>query len=422
MFKNILNTFFTKIFTALLSLVIVVINSKALGASGVGEISLIVLSIAVYLLIHEFFSGAFVYFVPRNNNFQLLIIAYFGVFISMLPFYLLYYIVPLAPLKYFFYVLVLSVIFAFSNVHQLILLAHEDIKNRNLIHAFQTVVLFLLLIYFFYVVKKITVYSYIYSLFAAYLLGLIIAFVKSKKYITNYSLSGISVLFVQVIRLGAYNAISNLIQKINYRLTYYFIDYFLGTASLGRFAVAVKVGESTWLAGQSIASVQYARIANVDDKKKAIELTIVLFKIIFFISLISIAFFAILPEHFYQTVFGNEFFGVNRVILVLVPGIVALSCNMILSHYFSGMGLYKINTIASAIGLVFILIFAFILIPKYYLIGAAASMSISYIASLIYSIMRFIRLNKILFSDLLIKPKDIMVLKQFIQKGLKNFR
>ncbi len=422
MFKNILNTFFTKIFTALLSLIIVVINSKVLGANGVGEISLIVLSIAVYWLIHEFFSGAFVYFVPRNNNFQLLMIAYSGVFITLLPFSVLYYIVPLAPLKYFFYVLALSVIFAFSNVHQLILLGHEDIKNRNLINVFQTVILFLLLIYFFYIVKKITVYSYIYSLFTAYLSGLILGLIKTKKYIRAYSFLGISVLFIKVVRLGAYNALSNLIQKINYRLTYYFIDYLLGTAALGRFSVAVKLSESTWLSGQSIASVQYARISNVKDDKKAVELTIVLFKVIFLISLMSIAFFVVLPDSFYRLIFGVEFFGINKIILALAPGIVALSCNMILSHYFSGMGLYKINTIASAVGLVFILVFTIILIPAYHLLGAAAAMSLSYIASLIYSLILFIRYGKISFSHLLIKPDDFMLLKQFVGKILKNHK
>ncbi len=422
MFKNILNTFFTKIFTALLSLVIVVINSKTLGASGVGEISLIVLSIAVYLLIHEFFSGAFVYFVPRNNNFQLLLIAYLGVFISLLPFSILYYVVPLAPLKYFFYVTGLSVIFAFSNVNQLILLGHEDIKNRNLVNLFQALTVFLLLIYFFYVVKKLTVYSYIYSLFAAYLLGLIISFIKIKKYISAYSFSGFSSLFFKLIRLGAYNALSNLIQKMNYRLSYYFIEYLLGTTALGKFSVAVKLSESTWLVGQSVASVQYARISNVKDNKKAAELTVVLFKIIFLISLISITFLVVLPGSFYQLVFGQEFSGINKIIWVLAPGIIALSCNMILSHYFSGMGLYRINTIASAFGLIFTLIFTIILIPRYHLFGAAVAMSLSYIASLIYLLIQFIRYAKISFSDLLIKSNDFMLFKQFIRKILKNHK
>ncbi|MCF6241143.1 MAG: polysaccharide biosynthesis C-terminal domain-containing protein [Bacteroidales bacterium] len=422
MFKNILNTFFTKIFTAILSLVIVVINSKVLGASGVGIISLIILSVAIYLLIHEFFSGAFVYFVPRNNNFQLLLIAYLGVFITILPFSILYYIVPLAPLKYFFYVMALSVIFAFSNINQLILLGHEDIKNRNLINLFQSVTVFLLLLYFFFVEKKITVYSYIYSLFAASLFGMIMGLIKTKKYIIIYSFSGISILFFKVIRLGAYNALSNLIQKINYRLSYYFIEHLLGTAALGKFSVAVKLSESTWLAGQSIASVQYARISNVKDDKKAVELTLVLFKITFLISLVSIAFFAVLPDSFYRLVFGVEFSGVNEIIWVLAPGIVALSSNMILSHYFSGMGLYKINTYASAIGLIFIVFFALVLIPAFHLLGAGIAMSFSYIASMAYSVFRFIKYSESSFSDLLIKPNDFIVFKYFLkQKLLRNF-
>ena len=420
MLKNILNTFFTKIITAVLSLMIVIINSKQLGAGGVGEISLVVLSVSIYLLINEFFSGAFVYFIPKENNFQLLIISYVGIVLSLVPFSMLYLLIPLAPLKYFYYVIGLSVIFALSNINQLILLGREAISEKNLILFIQIISVFLSLIYFFYYVKEINVYSYIYSLYAGYTLALITGWLKIRKYIALSSLHNIRVLFLKVFYLGTYNAVSNLIQKMNYRLSYYLIEYFLGIHALGRFSVGVQVSESTWLIGQSVASVQYARIANLDNKKSATGLSVSLLKITFLISLVIIVFFAILPEYFYRLIFGAEFTNINLVIIALAPGIVVLSCNMILSHYFSGTGRYKINTIASAIGFVFIAVFGFLLIPEYGLLGAGIAMSVSYTASTVYLLIKFIRHTQVSFTRLFITQDDFKTMKSIIKQLLSK--
>ncbi len=420
MLKNILNTFFTKIITAVLSLMIVIINSKQLGASGVGEISLIILSVSIYLLINEFFSGAFVYFIPRENNFQLLIISYAGIVLSLIPFFMLYLLIPLAPIKYFYYVIGLSVIFALSNINQLILLGREEISEKNLILFVQIISVFLSLIYFFYVVKEINVYSYIYSLYLGYTLALITGWLKIRKYIVPSSLHNIRLLFVKVFHLGTYNAVSNLIQKMNYRLSYYLIEYFLGIRALGRFSVGVQLSESTWLIGQSVASVQYARIANLDNKKTVAGLSVSLLKITFLISLLLIVFIALLPEYFYRLIFGVEFTNINLVIIALAPGIVALSCNMILSHYFSGTGQYKINTFASAIGFVFIVFFGFLLIPQYGLQGAGIAMSVSYTASTVYLLIKFIRHTQVSFTRLFITQDDFKTLKNIIKQLLSK--
>jgi len=423
MFKNILNTFFTKIITAIFSLFIIIINSKSLGAGGVGEISLIILAVSVYLLINEFFSGAYVYFVPRTDNFQLLLIAYTGAIISLLPFYLLYLWIPLAPVKYVCYVLGLSFILALSSVNQLILLGREDIRGRNLVMFVQIFIVLISLLYFFYVVKKTEVLSYIYSLYFGYSASFIVSVFKIKKYINPGTLKFSKKLFLKTIQLGAYNAFSNLIQKMNYRLSYYFIEYFLGIKALGRFSVGVQISESTWLIGQSISSVQYARISNLDNNKKAVELTLILMKIIFVLSSLMILFFTFLPEHFYLFVFGNDFSGINFIIAFLAPGIVALSCNMILSHYFSGTGQYKINTFASLTGLFFTVVFGLILIPKYQLAGAGITMSVAYIASSIYLAVVFFLKNKISFQKIFISKNELLFAVQFIkQEFLKIFR
>jgi len=128
----------------------------------------------------------------------------------------------------------------------------------------------------------------------------------------------------------------------------------------------------------SISLVQYARIANTDDKKYSQELTVKLLKAGFFISLICIIPLLILPESFYLFIFGKGFIGVKQVIWILAPGVLVYNFSIILGHYFSGTGKYYINTIASSIGLVASVILFVLLIPTYITVGAGIATSISY--------------------------------------------
>lgn len=59
----------------------------------------------------------------------------------------------------------------------------------------------------------------------------------------------------------------------------------------------------------------------------------------------------ILPEVVYSSLFGAGFAPVGRLLPILLPGIVCMSGYLIIGHYFSGMGLFRINNIALLSGM-----------------------------------------------------------------------
>jgi O-antigen/teichoic acid export membrane protein len=70
---------------------------------------------------------------------------------------------------------------------------------------------------------------------------------------------------------------------------------------------------------------------------------------------LSLAFIALLiavfiPASFFVWMFGKEFQEVNKIIRLMAPGIFIFNYALILGHYFSGLGKYYVNAIASFVG------------------------------------------------------------------------
>ena len=125
----------------------------------------------------------------------------------------------------------------------------------------------------------------------------------------------------------------------------------------------------------------------------------------------------LLPESFYLFIFGHGFSGVKEVIWILAPGVLVYNFSIILGHYFSGIGKYHINTIASGTGLVVALILFFILIPRYVTLGAGIATSISYAVTSLVVVLFFIRESKAGFRDFLPTGEDLLALRNMLKRS-----
>ena len=84
------------------------------------------------------------------------------------------------------------------------------------------------------------------------------------------------------------------------------------------------------------------------------------------------------------------------------------------------MGNPKVNLYAKISGLVFTLVLAFILIPKYGYVGAAVTASISYTVTIIHQYIVFKKQTKTKFTEWLPARKDISDFKGIIKSALKK--
>lgn len=422
MIKNILGTTLTRLIAMAISFVVLVLNARFLGSSAVGTISLIVLAVTLNVMLSNFIGGnALVYLIPRFPLMTLvfpsacwaLLSAFVGTII-LSYFYLI-------PEGFKTWVLVLSALYSLAMINLIILLGKEKIKVYNLLNLLQFLVLIVAIAIFYFSMPHPGINQYLIALGLSYLIMLVFSTIAVFPFLSRGRLFDSNV-FKQVFRLGAFVQFANILQLLNYRLAYYFVEFFLGRAQLGIFDVGNKLSEGLWLTSRSIATVQGSRISNSNNKDYSIRLTLSLLKISLIITFFGLALLMYLPSEFYEWMFGKDFSSTTWVLVGLSLGILSVTVTALLSSYFSGIGKHYVNTIGSAIGFCAIIPAGILLIPRYGIIGAGFSASVSYFLSSVWAIIYFKREAGIKYRAFLLRSADWDLFKEtlfFIMKRKK---
>jgi len=346
----------------------------------------LILAVTINALFVGLWGGAgLVYLTPRHPVKNILIIGYAWSIIASIIVVWIFQYFNLYPAYFGNQVYLLVIINSFASINMYILLGKEKIKAHNIITFLQSVLFLSAILFQFFIINFIEVSAYLWALYVSFgfvWIGSTVVLLNTKttnveksimetlKHTFNYSL---------VLQTGSG------VQLLNYRFSYYVIDFFMGTAMLGRFSVAVQVAEGILILGKSFGLVLYSRVSNIEDIKYAIRTSIPLLKITAFATLVATVIILLLPPSFFTYLFGSDFLHIHEILLFLGPGIIFVSVTMLFSAFFSGVGMIKINTQGSVIGLISTLLLSVWMIYYFGLAGAAIATSLSYLSSLIYA-------------------------------------
>jgi len=451
MFSNIISTFFSRIFSMFILLIVVVINSNSFGAEGIGTIGLIVLNVTILQLITSFIGGTtLVYLIPRRNITNLLVLTFIWAIVGNLLGLFILKELYMVPKSYTILLLLISLSCTFYNINLTILQSFEKIKTFNLFQIIQSLFLIAFiggsLLYHTINELPFKVDIYLLALLFSYVLGFIFSInpiykhLKSiqhqrvpiednsdEKRIETFNFKNLFFQLKEMLYLGFWVQLANLAQLLNYRLSYYFIEFYVGRKPLGIFDLGTKLSEAIWVFPKSLCLVQYARLSNTNDENYARKLTLTFAKIATLFTLIVVILLLLLPPTFFSFIFGAEFSEVKTIIYALAPGIVFLSCLTIISHHFAAKGLYWINGLSSLTGLLITLIGGFIFIPMaaqtsymHAITVAGLITSCSYLVSLAFSMVFFFKKSKVSLSDFLITQDEISLLQTEVRNLFSN--
>lgn len=415
MFGKILNTFGAKALTAVINLVIAIILSQYLGPAGKGIQSLIITTITFVLVFANLVGGAtLVYLVPRHTPSLLILPSYLWTLLISIVCYCVLLLFPVVEARFIFHICILSALNSIVAINTTILVGREKISTSNLINLTQPLILIISLLILFTVKDKPGILDYIYSLYFSFGFSMLVSFAFYHKYcgrIILYSFKEYGKIAIEMTRYGVLNQVATITQMLSFRLSYYVLDHFHGEAAVGVYSNGISLAESIWLIARSISLVQYARIANIDDRIEASRLTVRLIKFSLVASMIILIPMMLLPASFYVFIFGAGFSGTRMVIWTLAIGVLVYNFSILTGHYFSGTGRYHINAIASSLGLIVSVILYFSLIPKFSMTGAGWATSLSYLTSTIILMMLFNQENKYWYKDLMPSRGDLMQIK-----------
>lgn len=415
MIKNIVNTVGSKLGISLISFALLLIYSNYLGAEGLGSIGLIVLSITIVLLLSNLVNTSIVYYASRHSTGNLFFISYIWSAISVGLMYLINQLYPIFPQEFATDIYYLSLLQSSIVVHLNVLVGKEKIKHYNIYSFLQALLTLAFVCSFFFIKKMIEVQAFIYSLYLAYGIVLLTSSFNVIPFVNKFNITEFPRVFKDAISYGFFVQSANIFQLLNYRISYFILDLFSGRASLGIYSAGVQLSEALLIPGKSISTVQYARISAKKDEAYAQRISILFMKLSMLLTGMGTIILVLLPSSFLTWLLGDSFTNIKSTIFAMSLGIVALSAEMILSHYFSGTGRQQKNSISSLIGLILTLLFAYLLIPSYGAVGAAITSSIAFTGMLIYLVILMSNHKGMSFKLFLPQRNDWKLIKRIIK-------
>ncbi|HEU4768218.1 MAG TPA: polysaccharide biosynthesis C-terminal domain-containing protein [Pyrinomonadaceae bacterium] len=250
------------------------------------------------------------------------------------------------------------------------------VNNAELIgRAAQFVSIFILYAVLYLSGRQLSVgLLFLVTLSAMTLINLILLASLGFKFQFSSDLSGLKATFA--FALPCYAA--NVAQFLNYRLDVFVVGYLAGTASVGRYTLAVSLGQLLWLMSNSVATVLLPKVAASSDGDGNVRHTMQVTRLSLWATACCGVVLGLLATQAIPLFYGEPFRPSVMALLWLLPGIVIFSVANVLAAYIAGIGKPRLNLLVSGISLVITITLDLILIPKLNIVGAAMASTVSY--------------------------------------------
>ncbi len=385
-------TIVSKLVILFINFFLVVLSAQIWGSEGRGEIALVIANIAIITIIANFTCGSTVAFhAPRMSHSELLGIALVGALGLSLISSIVFSII--LGFSYFWHLFIISALMALSNAVMLYWLGRENIKIYNLLTLLVPISILGFLSFLYFILKITTIDAFFYAYYLAYSFVLIIGIISLLRK-NIFVWEGISFVGIKkIVSYGFSNELNYFIQFLNYRLTYFFVEEWLGLSPLGVFSISVSIAEAIWVVSKSLSVIHFSEVINSSNQKENIRKTKTAAFLSLWVSLAIVVVLFLTPQSLFVYIFSDEFLNVKQYTIYLIPGIIAIAVTNLFGHYFAAIGKLNILRNKSLIGLFATLLLSIILIPKYHLLGACITLNVSHLLSSGYLFYKFLRIK-----------------------------
>ncbi|MFW6016300.1 MAG: polysaccharide biosynthesis C-terminal domain-containing protein [bacterium] len=284
----------------------------------------------------------------------------------------------------------------------------ENINLRNKIsivnQAFYTILLFLVFLF----AEK----NYIYIFVILYIKDIILIIMFIRRFNFKLRLKNLDFsLLTKSIKFGIFPMLTLLLITMNYKVDVIILEMFVDFEQLGYYTVGVGLANQIWVIPDAFKEVLFSKTAS-EDSISDIVLSI---KTNLYISFAIILSIILLGKPVISFLFGVEFLPSYEVTIILFIGIIPMIFFKLIYTLFIAKGKQKESFIILFISVLLNIIFNFIFIPKFGIIGAALTSVMSYSLcgiSFLYIFMKGYNIN----------IKDIIYLKAEEIQRLKFYR
>jgi O-antigen/teichoic acid export membrane protein len=203
--------------------------------------------------------------------------------------------------------------------------------------------------------------------------------------------------------------ITNLIQFVAVRADYWLISIFYDHTSVGVYAQASKFAQLLWIIPGVLAGLLIPALKNKDEKLSD-SIFISLCRVSFYIHIALTVLLIIAALIIYNFFLPDDYYNGFFSLLIMLPGYLVYTVNIILAAYFSANRLLRVNLYGSILCCVLMLLFDFLFIPRLNYKGAAIANLLAYSITITFVIFQAKKLMKVSFKDFfIIKRSDFNI-------------
>ncbi|MBP0612021.1 polysaccharide biosynthesis C-terminal domain-containing protein [Chryseobacterium sp. cx-311] len=416
--KTFIHTFLSRALILILNFGIIIFATNVWGSQGKGSISMLIADLAIIGFISNIFVGSITYLTSRYKTADILGIAYvWSVVVGIsIPLVVHFAIRPVYDLRY---LVLLSVLFSLltSNINHFI--GKQDIAKFNLYTILQQGVHLVFILAAFYIFGITSLNTYFITLIACYGVLFFVSTLQlsTESKLPEFSFSG--AVIRSMFSYGWKTQLSALMQFMNYRLSFYFLEVYRGIASVGVFSIGVALSEGIWAVSRSLSTILYSKVVNSSNQLESVDAAKVAIKLSFLVTSFFVLIILCVPAEVYTIVFGEAFYQTKLIFMLLSPGILAIAVSNIVGSYFAGVNRLQVLNIKSIVGLAFTVISSVYVIPRWGIIGACVVTTISYCLSSGILFWKFYKGTTFKVADLLPTKAELTFVKQFFSIGNK---
>jgi O-antigen/teichoic acid export membrane protein len=223
--------------------------------------------------------------------------------------------------------------------------------------------------------------------------------------------------FRKSVNYGLKAHVSNFASFLNYRTVVFILGYFSTGSAVGRYSAAMNLGERISIFATSFSSVLYPKISSTNSEADRNRVTSIVSRNVLLITILMAMVAFVLSDFIVYTIFNKSFTETPLLLKIMLPGFALLAVEKVLSNDIAGRGRPELNMWLSIYNVVFNVILNLFMVPKFGVVGAAISTTITYFFSFILKIIIFKRLTgEGYLNFLVVKKSDFLFYKSLFNK------
>jgi len=180
------------------------------------------------------------------------------------------------------------------------------------------------------------------------------------------------------VKYGIRNYASSLLWVVLLQSDLVLCNHFLGSKPTGIYSVAVSLGLPVTLLASVVGTLTFQRVSSNDIRPNRVANTNRVMRVLVVITAVSTIAMAGLASLMVPLIYGARFGGASQALLLLLPGLFALTLETVLMNSLAGEGSPSIVYRAPVVGVVVNLGANLFVIPRWGINGAAVTSTVGY--------------------------------------------